>query len=146
MEPYVPAFKQGYSVVYARIVEHKQAIREAVSSFPRDMTARIVLRATRGYWLILQKLYHHSALASPADRQRSLDTCERILRESDVTAEAPIIDSEVAQMRRGDVPYFYTYVDSLSLYGGGEELVQGKFSLTAVERIVDTLDAMGEED
>ena len=146
VEPYVPAFKQGYSVVYARIVEHKQAIREAVSSFPRDMTARIVLRATRGYWLILQKLYHHSALASPADRQRSLDTCERILRESDVTAEAPIIDSEVAQMRRGDVPYFYTYVDSLSLYGGGEELVQGKFSLTAVERIVDTLDAMGEED
>lgn len=146
VEPYVPAFKQGYSVVYSRIVEQKQAIRGAVLSFPSDMKVRIVLRATRGYWLILQKLYHHSALASPADRQRSLETCERILRESDVTAEAPIIDSEVAQMRRGDVPYFYTYVDSLSLYGGGEELVQGKFSLTAVERIVDTLDAMGEED
>ena len=146
VEPYVPTFKQGYSVIYSRIVEHKQAIREAVLSFPSDMKVRIVLRATRGYWLILQKLYHHSALASPADRQRSLETCERILRESDVTAEPPIIDSEVAQMRRGDVPYFYTYADGLSLYGEGEELVQGKFSLSAIERIVDTLDAMGEED
>jgi lantibiotic modifying enzyme len=146
VRPYLPAFKQGYSVIYARIVEQKQAIREAISSFPSDMTVRIVLRATRGYWLMLQKLYHHSALASPANRQRSLETLDRILRESDVTVEAPIIDSEVAQMRQGDVPYFYTYVDSLSLYGGGEELVQGKFSLSAIERIVDTLDAMGKED
>ena len=91
VEPYLSSFKQGYSVVYTRIVEHKQEIREAVLSFPSDLTVRIVLRATRGYWLILQKLYHHSALASPADRQRSLETCERILRECDVTAEPPII-------------------------------------------------------
>ena len=146
VRPYLSAFKQGYDVVYTRIVEHRQAIREAVLSFPMDMTVRIVMRPTRGYWLTLQKLYHHSALASPADRQRSLETLERILRESNVTAEAPIIDSEVEQMRRGDVPYFSTYVNSLSLYGDGEELAQGKFSLTAIERIVDTLDAMGKED
>lgn len=144
--PYLSAFKQGYDVVYTRIVEHKQAIREAVSSFPSDMTVRIVTRSTRGYWLTTRKLYHHSALASPADRQRSLETLERLLRESDIATEAPIINSEVEQMRRGDVPYFYTYVDSLSLYGGGKELAQGKFSLTAVERILDTLDAMGKED
>lgn len=144
--PYLPSFKKGYDVVYTRIVEHKQAIREVVASFPSNMMVRIVMRATRGYWLTMQKLYHHSALASPADRQRSLETLERILHESSITAESPIIDSEVEQMRRGDVPYFYTYVDSLSLYGGGEELAQGKFSLTAVERIVGTLDAMGEED
>lgn len=146
VRPYLSAFKQGYGVVYARIVEQREAIREAVSSLPSDMTARIVMRPTRGYWLMLQKLYHHSAMVSPAERQRSLETLERLLRESDITVEAPIIDSEVEQMRRGDVPYFYTYVDSLSLYGDGEELAQGKFSLTAVERIVDTLDAMGKED
>ena len=146
VRPYQSAFKQGYGVVYTRIVEHKQAIREVVSSFPLDMTVRIVMRATRGYWLMLQKLYHHSALATTADRQRCLDTLERILRESGLTAETPIINSEIEQMRRGDVPYFYTYVDSLSLYGDGEELAQGKFSLSAIERIVDTLDAMGEED
>ena len=146
VEPYLPAFKQGYDVVYTRIMENKQAIREAVLSLPVDMKVRIVMRATRGYWLMLQKLYHHTALASPADRERSLETLERLLRESDVTAEAPIIDSEVEQMRRGDVPYLYTYVNSLSLYGDGKELAQGKFSLTAIERIVDTLDAMGKED
>ena len=144
--PYLPAFKQGYSVVYARIVEQREAIREAVSSIPADLTVRIVMRGTRGYWLMLKKLYHHSALATTADRQRSLETLERILRESGITSEAPIIDSEVEQMRRGDVPYFYTYVDNLSLYGEGEELAQGKFSLTARERIADTLDAMGKED
>ena len=144
--PYLSVFKQGYSVVYNRIVEQREAIREAVSSFPSDMTARIVIRSTRGYWLTLQKLYHHSALATPADRQRSLETLERLLRKSDATIDDPIIDSEVEQMRRGDVPYFYTYVNSLSLYGGGEELAQGKFSLTAIERITDTLDAMGKED
>ena len=146
VEPYLPAFTQGYDVVYTRIVEQREAIREAVSSFPLDTTVRIVMRATRGYWLMSQKLYHYSTLASPADRQRSLETLERILRESNITAEAPIIDSEVEQMRRGDVPYFYTYVSSLSLYGDGEELAQGKFSLSAIERIFETLDAMGKED
>ncbi len=144
--PYLPSFMQGYDVVYTRIVEHKREIRELVSSLPSDMTVRVIMRATRGYWLILKKLYHHSALATTEGRQRSLETLERILRESGITAEAPIIDSEVEQMRRGDVPYFYTYVDSLSLYGEGEELVLGKFSLTARERIVDTLDAMSKED
>ena len=144
--PYLSSFMRGYDVVYTRIVEHKQAIREAVLSFPPDMTVRIIMRPTRGYWLILKKLYHHSALATTEGRQRSLETLERIMRESGITAEAPIIDSEVEQMRRGDVPFFYTYIDSLSLYGEGEELVQDKFSLTAVERIVDTLDAMSKED
>ena len=58
----------------------------------------------------------------------SIAYIENAVLKSDITAEAPIIDSELEQMRRGDVPYFYTYVDSLSLHGDGEELAQGKFS------------------
>ena len=146
MRSYLPAFKEGYRTAYARVVAQRKEIRQAVTSFPADMTVRVVLRPTKGYCEILNRLYHHSSMASEDGRQKSLVALEEILRKSDATAESPTIDSEVEQMRRGDVPYFYTYADSLDLYVDGKELVRGKFGASAIGHILDTLDAMGEED
>ena len=144
--PYLQAFKEGYRSAYRRTVEHSGEIREAVLAFPADMTVRMVLRATRGYWEILKKLRHHSALASAESWQRTMETLERLLRQSSALEETAVINSEIRQLARGDVPYFYTHLDSLSLYGEGQELVHDRFSTSARGHMLDTLRAMGEVD
>ena len=44
------------------------------------------------------------------------------------------------------MPYFYTYTDSLSVYGDGEELIHNRFSMSAVDHMLDTLNALGDKD
>ena len=144
--PYLPAFKAGYHAAYTHAVEQREELRQALLSFPTDMAVRIVPRATRAYWMMLQKLNHHTAMASADGRQHSLDLLEEILHKSDASASDATIASELAQMRRGDIPYFYTHVGCLALYADGEELARDKFGTTAIGRILDTLDALGDED
>ena len=62
-------------------------IRQALRSFDPNTTVRVVLRPTRGYWKILQKLSHHTALESDQARERNMETLAHLLRESDVTLE-----------------------------------------------------------
>ena len=142
---YLHAYKEGYRAAYNRAVEQRVQIAEFVRSFPQ-FCVRIVLRATRGYCEVLKKLYHHTAMTSEEGREQSRKTLEKILSDADKTLDPTVIDSEVRQMMRGDVPYFYTYTDSLSLYGDGEELTTDKFGTSAVDHILDTLYAMGKQD
>ena len=67
--------------------ERRDEIRQALRSFDPNTTVRVVLRPTRGYWKILQKLYHHTALESDQARERNMETLAHLLRESDVTLE-----------------------------------------------------------
>ena len=146
VRPYLSAFKEGYHAAYARVVEQREAIREAVLSFAPTTPIRIILRPTRGYCLMLAKLNHHSALASPQSRERCIETLTELLRTSGPDADASILSSEVAQLRRGDVPYFYTQIGGLSLYADGEELARGRFSTSATEHMLDILSAMNAAD
>lgn len=57
-----------------------------------------------------------------------------------------MVESEVRQMRRGDVPYFHTTIDCLPLFADGSELVEHKFATSAVGHALDVLDALGEAD
>ncbi|MBQ9043708.1 MAG: DUF4135 domain-containing protein [Eggerthellaceae bacterium] len=146
VRPYLPSFKEGYQAAYTRVIEQREEIREAVLALPADTAARIVLRSTRGYFMMLQKLNHRTALASQESRLQAVETLAGYLRKFDITLDDAAVESEIAQMRRGDVPYFYTRLDSLSLYAEGEELVPDMFGVTAIGRVLATLDAMGQGD
>ncbi len=146
VRPYLREFKEGYHVAYARAVEQRDEIRKALGSFDPDTTVRVVLRPTRAYVKMLQKLYHHTALESEEAREHNLEMLGRILHECDATMEDVVVESEVRQMRRGDVPYFHTTLDGLSLLADGSELVGHKFATSALSHALDALDALGEAD
>lgn len=143
---YTKEYKEGYHDAYVRAVAHGDEIREALRSLDPHTTVRVVLRPTRGYWMMLQKLYLHTSLESKEAREHSLETIGRILRECDMTMEDVVVESEVRQMRRGDVPYFHTTVDGLSLFADGCELVEHKFATSAIDHALDILDSLGEAD
>ena len=142
---FLPAYREGYRAAYARAMERREEIAEAVKAFP-PFAVRYVQRATRGYWDVLQKLYHHTAMATEEGREQSRATLEELLRESNRTIEPAVIDSEVRQLMRGDVPYFCTYTDSLALYGEGEKLAPERFGISPIDHALQTLSAMDRED
>ncbi len=143
---YLREFKKGYQDAYGRCVECRDEIRQALRSFDPDTTVRVVLRPTRAYWKMLQKLHHHTALESEEAWEHNLETLARILHECDVTLEEGVVDSEVRQMRRGDVPYFYATINGMSLFADEEKVAERKFATSAVGQALDILDALSEAD
>jgi hypothetical protein len=87
VRPYLREFKEGYHVAYTRAVEQRGEIQKALGSLDPDTTVRVVLRPTRGYVKMLQKLYHHTALESKGAREHNLETLGRMLHEFDATME-----------------------------------------------------------
>ena len=118
---FLPSFREGYHAAYAHAISRREEIREAVASFPTDMAIRVVLRPTRVYWLMLKSLHHHGALASSEAKRGTEETLSGLLRKGSatVTAGPAVVESELEQLRLGDVPYFHTTPYGLSLFADG---------------------------
>lgn len=143
---YLETFKNGYHDAYTQALSHREEIAEAVRAFPPQMPIRYVERTTRAYGIVLKKLYHHSVFESEESMKQNMNTLSELLHKYKKDTDEKVIASEIKQLKRGDVPYFYTYTDSLSIYGDGEELIHDRFSMTAVDRILDNLYAMDGKD
>lgn len=143
---YLDSFKQGYHDAYARALAHREEIAEIVRAFPPQMPVRYIERATRIYGDILRKLYHHSAFESEESMNQTMNILSELLHKYKKDTDEKVVASEIRQLKRGDVPYFYTYTDSLSVYGDGEELIHNRFGMTAVDHMLDTLYAMDDKD
>ena len=68
------------------------------------------------------------------------------MRRSICSEFEPAIQSELMQIGRGDIPYFYTYADSGDLYADGRTVVRNVFDTSAKQHILNDLAAMSEKD
>lgn len=143
---YLEQFKKGYHDAYTCALAHREEIAEMVRSFPPRMPVRYIERATRIYGDIQRRLYHHSVFESQESMNDTMKTLTETLHKYRKDADEKVIASEIKQITRGDIPYFCTYTDSLSVYGDGEELIRNRFKMSAVDHMLDTLSAMGDKD
>ena len=143
---YIETFKNGYHDAYTQALAHREEIAKIVRDFPPQMPIRYIHRATRVYGQLLNRLYHSSVFEDEQSMKQNIDILSELLHKNKKDIDEKVIASEIKQLRRGDVPYFYTYTDSLNVYGDGEELITKKFDITAVDSILETLEAMGERD
>lgn len=143
---YLDVYKKGYHDAYTRALSHREEIIEIVRSFPPKMPVRYIDRATRIYGNIQRRLYHHSTFESQDSMNETMKTLTELLHKYRKDSDENVVASEIKQITRGDIPYFYTYTDSLSVYGDGEELIKNRFSMSAVNHMLDTLSAMGDKD
>lgn len=143
---YLETFKKGYHDAYTQAVAHREEIAEVIRAFPPQMPIRYIERPTRAYAITLRKLYHHSVFESDESMKQNMNTLSELLHKYKKDTDEKVIASEIKQLQRGDIPYFYTYTDSLSIYGDSEELIHNRFSMTAVDRILDTLYSMDDKD
>ena len=146
VDRFMPEFRAGYTEIYKRILENREAISAAVAAFSAVMPARLLIRNTQFYHDTLVKTWHHNALASEEKRRSSLDLLARIMKNNIRPEFAEAVNSELRQLTRGDIPYVYTYANSGDLYSEGKPVVKDVFERNAEQHILGNLAAMGPAD
>lgn len=143
---YLVDFTAGYTEIYRRILAKKEDISRFVSALSSEMPVRILLRNTQFYHDEMLRLCHHAALADEAARDKARSRLEKRLRYCIRSEFEAAVQSELKQIERGDIPFFYTYAASGDLCFGGETIVRNVFDVSAERHILNNLAAMGEKD
>ncbi|MGE5177614.1 MAG: type 2 lanthipeptide synthetase LanM family protein [Bacteroidota bacterium] len=136
----------GFEATYTLLVREREAILGdggPLSWFARDR-ARMVLRATRAYGMLLEESWHPDFQRDVADRDRFL---ERIRVGVDEFASLePVIRYERRDLARGDIPYFATRADSRDLWGSDGERIANYLEATPLDLVRERLLGMSEDD
>jgi type 2 lantibiotic biosynthesis protein LanM len=106
----------------------------------KDDEARVILRATRTYALLLQESFHPDVLRNALDRDRLMDRLWVAVPY--LPNLARVISAEREDLLKGDVPVFTTRPGSVDLWTSLEEQVADFFdepSLTLAQRRLESL-------
>ncbi|GIG61319.1 hypothetical protein Lfu02_56910 [Longispora fulva] len=109
-EDLVAGFRTGYDAILAG----RAALAALLPGFA-DADVRVVPRATRWYGRLLDETTHPDVLRDAADRHRVL--AEQLAAASHDPVRAALIDQELAELWRGDVPLFTGRPGSTDLLG-----------------------------
>ena len=115
-QDYADAFYKGYSASYTYIMEHQEEILE-LSSLMEGAKFRQLLRNTQEYQMILDLSYHPEFMREDGKRRAFL---EEALTTPLFENRQAVLNQEIDEMLKGDVPYFQfdmSSVDVLNLNG-----------------------------
>ncbi|MEB3319114.1 MAG: type 2 lanthipeptide synthetase LanM family protein [Cyanobacteriota bacterium] len=140
---YVDQLTEGFERFYRFLLEHRQRLLAPdgpIEAFA-GAEVRFIFRNTRTYSTLLQETCHPDLQRDALDRDTHFFRLWGILAErKDV---APLVQSELAALWAGDIPFFYTYTDSLDLFDHVDRPLTGLFEetcLSAVRRHLGRLD------
>jgi lantibiotic modifying enzyme len=143
-EEHAAELLEGFALGYRAITERRRHIEQLVLHVlaQNSMRTRHLVRYTAYYTLHLLWSLQPSA-ADPAYRLR-----ERLLADESAAEyhHPALIECEVADLVRGDVPYFYTHPDSTDLLHHSGVRVSGFFDRTATDELRATLQRLGPDD
>ena len=94
----------------------------------------------------MKRLYHHDSLATAASHKKSEEILSKLLYNQLNLPRKKYAASELEQIKRGDIPYFYTTAKSRSIFSDGMEIIKDAFEKSAAEHALENLYAMGEAD
>ena len=143
---YMDALLDGYDTAYRRAAGRRGEIAEMIREIPDTVPVRILMRDTQFYADHIDRLYHHTALASEENREHTKEVLSKIMAGHLLPGFENTAAAETRQMLRGDVPYVYTAAGSTALFSDGETLREDMFTKTPKEHALDNLFAMDERD
>ncbi|MBQ6780415.1 MAG: DUF4135 domain-containing protein [Treponema sp.] len=143
---YLDFFLEGYHAAYQSALERREELADALRNFPSDMPIRILVRNSQYYFDIMKRLYHHDSLATAASHKKSEEILSKLLYNQLNLPRKKYAASELEQIKRGDIPYFYTTAKSRSIFSDGMEIIKDAFEKSAAEHALENLYAMGEAD
>jgi type 2 lantibiotic biosynthesis protein LanM len=146
LNDYLQSLIDGFRSTYDLLEAEREAILSRDGPFSPLAAApvRIVLRTTNDYARLLQELNHPDYLRDGVDFDQLL---ERLYTSFAPRYPAPVIQSEINQLRDLDVPFFATRGDSRSLWDGQGNLIRdGFFSESAMDGISRRLGVFSAED
>jgi len=116
-ENYISNIEDGFSIAYKIILSNREELlskKGPLSIFKND-TVRVILRNTAVYSLLLEASYHPKYLKSGLERSRLFELLWRII--VPLPERTKSVYSEIEEMLLGDIPYFYCYINSKTIYG-----------------------------
>ena len=133
----------GFERTYRLLLEHRDALLSAGGPLERfaDQESRVVLRATRGYALLLDESWHPDFLRDALDRDRFLD------RLWVGTSEMPAwrrVDHR--DLWNDDIPWYGSTPESRDLWSASGERMQDFVEESGLEWTRRRLASMGEDD
>lgn len=134
-EHYLEQIVQGFVEVYGLLLGRSSDFLSQLEQF-NNKCSRFVFRNTVNYFMLLEKLLQPEYLRDGIDRSIQLD----VLYRAAISAKSkpnfwPLIQKEIAQMERLDIPYFTSMTNSTAIFNGSEALLEDYFSQPSFEII-----------
>ncbi|QHZ48144.1 MULTISPECIES: type 2 lanthipeptide synthetase LanM family protein [Bacillus] len=145
-EDYIDDIAAGFERVYLIFMRHREELLSSegpVKAFQHD-TVRSIFRHTQSYSTMLEAGLHPDYLRNGLDRVRLFDYLWRIVDTNDKFLE--LIPSETRDLLQGDIPYFYSKINSLSAWDSDGKEIQNFYHITVLERVLTRIKMFSRED
>lgn len=147
IDDYIEVFSNGFIQAYKFFMANKTLLKSFVSKhFNRDVVQRFLIRDTVIYSVLLQESQNPSLLKSPSYYRDFI--FEHLWAAYDkYYFNEQIIYSEYNQLRNGDIPLFYSNINSNSIISAdGKLLAENSFSCDVVSNIFKKIECLSESD
>ncbi len=141
-----PSLASAIPEALARV---RKALPDVLRQLPQNAICRFVLRPTMFYARLFQRLYMPRFLADAAHFSIELNgLCAglRAFPEQRRPCMMALFESEIAQLQRGDIPYFGYSPFALSLRADGDVVVDTFFVESGMSLVMRKLAAIDEDD
>lgn len=145
MERCIPDLVEGFTDCYNLLIEFKDELKEIIEwkEF-YEGEFRQVLRNTKLYYKFLDAASHPYYLKNEEDRNKVFGKlCGTEIISG---AHEKVIESECSQLRKGDVPYFYTKYDEHALFSGDTKVCDTFYSRTLKKTLTEKIGILSEHD
>ena len=135
--------EEGFEKAFMAVMEEKEGFYEKVK-LVRESQSRYLIRDTQQYVMALISSYHPDFLSDGAERELSLYSLYEGKTEEKM--QHLIVESEVEELLKGDIPYFYYEADEPSLIGGSGRRIQGYFQTSVMEYLEERLQKLDQKE
>lgn len=143
--PYVDIIINGFSYCYDFLKSNKYEIKEYIKLNLVDLKIRILHRPTFVYSKILNESYLPEYLHDFKKRNQLFDELENI--NNTYINNLPLVHSEIEQLKKQDIPLFYTLTNSNDVFSCNNEDISKKYFLTTgINEVLQKIDDFTEND
>ena len=140
---YQESIEKGFIEIYRFLLKNRNLFLKVwLPKFANDQV-RVVLRDTRLYGLLLQESFHPDVLRNALDRDRLFD--HLWIDVPNHSSLEKVISLEKKALWQGDIPFFYTQVNSQDIFAE-EEKLSNFFDTSGLERVKKRFQRLSEED
>lgn len=131
----------GFSAAYNCVLQHKNEFFKLIEPL-KKIKNRYVLLDTQRYAMMILTSYHPSLLINDDQRNLFFNYQWKGRMESNKS----VIESEIESLKDGDIPYFYYYLNSTSLYTGSGKEIKNYFRHVPYELVIQKIDRLSKRD
>lgn len=142
---YEDEIEDGFRETYEFLLKNKAPFLELINRKCQGIRIRVLLENTQKYAVLLSGSGHPMVLQKPEKRRELLEHIyegKAGLSPKEIKA----VEYGIRDMEEGDIPYYYTGMDSRSLFSSRDEEIAEYTELTLMECLCNRFSELGKQD